>query len=352
MKALVLAGGMGIRLRPFSHTMAKQLVPVANKPVLFYGLEAIRDAGITQVAIIVGEHETGIRAAVGSGSRFGLEVSYIVQDRPRGLAHCVLVARRFLGDDDFVLYLGDNILQDGITGLVDAFWATRPDAMVLLGKVSDPSEYGTAVVDDDGRVLRLEEKSPNALSDLAVTGAYVFSPAIHQAVRAITPSWRDELEITDAMQWLIEHGHVVRSELCHGYWKDTGKIDDWLDCNRVLMERLEPDVRGSVDAASTVRGAVVVDETAEVVRSELTGPLVVGPGAAVRDSRLGPYTAVGEDCVVQGSTVEDSLLLTGATVDGVRGLSGSLIGRYARVGRADARPRLVIGEHSRVLLRG
>ncbi|RSN42454.1 MULTISPECIES: glucose-1-phosphate thymidylyltransferase [Actinomadura] len=351
MKALVLAGGAGSRLRPITHTSAKQLVPVANKPVLFYGLEAIADAGIGEAGIIVGDTAPEIRAAVGDGSAFGLKVTYIPQHAPLGLAHAVLVARDFLGDDDFVMYLGDNFIVGGITGLVDRFRAERPDAQIMLTRVSDPRAFGVAVLDAAGRVTGLEEKPRHPKSDLALVGVYLFTPAVHEIVAGLTPSWRNELEITDAIQGLMSAGRRVESTVITGYWKDTGNVTDMLEVNRLVLEGLEPSVRGSVDAASELIGRVVVEEGAAVTGSRLVGPLVIGAGSVVRDSYVGPFTSIDRDCAVLDSEIEYSIVLRGASIDGVGRIEVSLIGREVRVTPVPRVPRahrLVLGDHSTV----
>ena len=247
MKALVLSGGAGTRLRPITHTSAKQLVPVANKPVLFYGLESIRDAGITDVGVIVGDTAAEIEAALGDGSELGIKVTYIPQEAPLGLAHCVLIAQDFLGDDDFIMYLGDNFLIGGITEFVQEFQSGADRCADPADSGRQPSQFGIAVLDEAGHVAKLVEKPKDPPSDLALVGVYMFTPAIHEAVRSIKPSWRNELEITDAIQWLIENGKAVRSHLVTGYWKDTGRLEDMLECNRKVLEGLETDIRGSVD---------------------------------------------------------------------------------------------------------
>src|SRR6266571_2442929 len=247
MKALVLAGGSGSRLRPITHTSAKQLLPVANKPVLFYGLEAIADAGIADVGIVVGDTAPAIRAAVGDGSQFGLNVTYIRQRAPLGLAHAVLIAGDFLGDDDFVMYLGDNFIIGGIAGLVDEFMSARPDAQILLTTVPDPRQFGVAELDDAGEVIGLDEKPVHPKSDLALVGVYIFTAAVHEAVRQLTPSGRGELEITEAVQWLIDDGRKVRSTLISGYWKDTGNVADMLEVNRMVLEGITARQQGVVD---------------------------------------------------------------------------------------------------------
>ncbi|HXP18938.1 MAG TPA: glucose-1-phosphate thymidylyltransferase [Streptosporangiaceae bacterium] len=353
MKALVLSGGTGTRLRPLSHTMPKQLVPVANKPVLFHCLESIRDAGITETGIIVGDLGTHLRQAVGDGGRFGLRVTYIAQDAPLGLAHCVLTARGFLGDDDFVMYLGDNVFADGVSTCADAFRSVRPDALLLLTKVEDPAEYGIATLGESGQVTAVTEKPAHATSDLAVTGAYFFRSTIHAAIARIQPSGRGELEITDAIQWLIAAGMDVRARIYPGYWKDTGRIDHLLDCNRVFLEAIDTLVAGHVDDVTSVSGPVIVEAGAQVRGAHLRGPLIIGTGSTVVNSSIGPFTSLGRQCVVVDSTIERSIVLDGSSVRRVRGISGSVIGRRAQVG--SARPgtaafQLVIGDDCQVMV--
>jgi glucose-1-phosphate thymidylyltransferase len=351
MKALVLAGGAGSRLRPITHTSAKQLVPVANKPVLFYGLEAIAQAGIREVGIVVGDTAAEIRRAVGDGSAFGLEVTYLPQDAPRGLAHAVLISRDYLGGDDFVMYLGDNFVVGGITGLVERFRAERPAAQIMLTKVSDPRAFGVAELDGTGRLVGLEEKPEHPKSDLALVGVYIFSPAVHEVVPELKPSWRDELEITDAIQALIDGGRRVESTVISGYWKDTGNVTDMLEVNRLVLEGLEPSVHGEVDEASELIGRVVVEDGARVTGSRIVGPVIVGAGTVVRDSYIGPFTSIDRDCAVLDSEIEYSIVLRGASIDGVGRIEVSLIGREAMVTPAPRVPqahRLVLGDHSKV----
>ncbi|MFD4226866.1 MULTISPECIES: glucose-1-phosphate thymidylyltransferase [unclassified Streptomyces] len=352
MKALVLSGGAGTRLRPITHTSAKQLVPVANKPVLFYGLEAIAEAGITEVGIIVGDTAAEIRAAVGDGSRFGIEVTYIPQDEPLGLAHAVLIARRFLGDDDFVMYLGDNFIVGGIAGLVEEFRADRPDAQILLTQVPDPSAFGVAELDGDGRVAALEEKPKEPKSDLALVGVYLFTPVIHEAVRSIAPSWRGELEITHAIQWLIDQKRDVRSTTIRGYWKDTGNVTDMLEVNRTVLETVEPSVEGAdVDDESEIIGRVRIEAGAKVSGSRIVGPAIIGARSVISGAYVGPFTSVSEDCRIEDSEIEYSIVLRGASIDGVRRVEASLIGHDVEVTPAPRSPsahRLVLGDHSKV----
>ena len=353
MKALVLSGGAGTRLRPITHTSAKQLVPVANKPVLFYGLEAIRDAGIIDVGIIVGDTRAEIEAAVGDGSDLGIRATYIPQDAPLGLAHCVLIARDFLGDDDFVMYLGDNFIIGGITDLVDEFKRGGADAQILLTKVDNPQQFGIAELDDAGHILRLVEKPKEPKSDLALVGVYMFSPSIHEAVNSIAPSQRGELEITDAIQWLVDHGKDVRPHMVTGYWKDTGRLEDMLECNRKVLESVEPSTRGSVDAVSRIIGRVVIEEGASIVRSTVRGPAIIGRGTRIVDSYIGPFTSIYHDCLIDSTELEHSIVLEATTISGVSRIEDSLIGKEVEVSPSTAMPRahrLMLGDHSKVSL--
>jgi glucose-1-phosphate thymidylyltransferase len=353
MKALVLAGGAGTRLRPITHTSAKQLVPVANKPVLFYGLEAIRDAGITEVGIIVGDTADEIRAAVGDGSGLGLAATYIPQDAPRGLAHAVLIARDFLGDDEFVMYLGDNFLIGGITELVEEFRGSDCDAQILLTKVANPEQFGIAELADNGRVATLVEKPAQPRSDLALVGVYMFRPAIHAAVRAIRPSARGELEITDAIQWLIDSGRDVRPHFVTGYWKDTGRLEDMLECNRKVLEGIERDVRGSVDGQSRLIGRVIVAEGAQIIRSTVRGPAIIGADSRIEDTYIGPFTSIYHSCTITETEIEHSIVLESSTIRRVSRIEDSLIGKEVEVAPSADLPRahrLMLGDHSKVSL--
>lgn len=360
MKGLILSGGKGTRLRPITHTSAKQLVPVANKPILFYGIEHMAEVGITDIGIIIGETGDDVRAAVGDGSRWGVHITYLPQDEPLGLAHCVLIARDFLDDDDFVMYLGDNMLQQGLQGIVERFRAdaeaarqptldapaSAPVAHILLCPVPDPHRFGVAEL-DGGRVVRLVEKPADPPSNLAMVGVYLFTPAIHEAVRAIEPSARGELEIVDAVQWLIDHGHTMHHDLLQGWWLDTGKKDSLLEANRRVLEALEPAVEGKVDDASDVDGRVVIDPSASVERSTVRGPAIIGPGAQVTDSYIGPFTSIGADASIVHSEVENSVLLDRARLEGVPRLVDSLIGRDTEVTRSGRPPkatRLLLGD--------
>ncbi|HZO35594.1 MAG TPA: glucose-1-phosphate thymidylyltransferase [Solirubrobacteraceae bacterium] len=351
MKGLILSGGKGTRLRPITHTSAKQLVPVANKPVLFYGIEAMAAAGIAEIGIIIAP-ETGdeIRAEAGDGSRFGIEITYIVQDEPAGLAHAVLTAEPFLGDDPFVMYLGDNLLQGGIVALVEAFEANAPDALILLTPVPDPENYGVAEL-EDGRVRRLAEKPAEPATNLALVGVYMFNASIHDAARAIDPSPRGELEITDAIQHLVDRGMRVEPHIVEGWWKDTGRLDDMLEANRLILDHLEPSVEGEL-IDSTADGRVRIDPGARLERCSVRGPAVIAAGARLTDCYIGPYTAIGENCVIEHAEVEHSILLAGSSVIGLEGrMESSLLGRNVKIGRGDGQPRayrFMVGDNSEI----
>jgi len=353
LKGLVLSGGKGTRLRPITHTSAKQLVPVANKPVLFYGLEAMADAGIGDVGIIVAP-ETGdeIRAVVGDGSRFGLAITYIEQDEPRGLAHAVLTAEPFLGDSPFVMYLGDNLLRDGIHALVDTFREEQPDALILLTPVSDPEHYGVAQL-ENGRVARLVEKPEQPQTDLALVGVYMFTPVIFDAARSIEPSWRDELEITDAIQTLVDRGLRVDPHIVHGWWKDTGQVQDMLEANRLILDDLAERVEGEL-IESRVEGRVAVEEGARLERSTVRGPAIIGGGSRITDAYIGPYTAIGDDVQIRNAELEHSIVLSGSSVcDLDSRIEASLIGRNVSIGRGPALPRayrFVVGDNSEIAI--
>jgi glucose-1-phosphate thymidylyltransferase len=355
LKGLILSGGKGTRLRPITHTSAKQLVPVANKPVLFYGIEAMAAAGIEEVGIIIAP-ETGqeIREAAGDGSRFAVKITYVVQDEPLGLAHAVLTAEPFLGESPFVMYLGDNLLQGGISDLVAAFREHEPDALILLTPVPDPENFGVAELADaapgkTGRVVRLVEKPANPTTNLALVGVYMFTAGIHDAARAIEPSERGELEITDAIQHLVDGGLRVEPHIVEGWWKDTGRLEDMLEANRLILDNLLERIEGEL-IDSQVDGRVVIEAGARLERTRVRGPAVIGAGAILRDAYIGPYTAIGEGCSISGSEVEHSILLAGSSVCDLDGrMEASLLGRNVTVRRSERQPRayrFMVGDNS------
>ncbi|HET9103601.1 MAG TPA: glucose-1-phosphate thymidylyltransferase [Solirubrobacteraceae bacterium] len=353
LKGLILSGGKGTRLRPITHTSAKQLVPVANKPVLFYGIEAMARAGIEEIGIIIAPETGGeIRQAAGDGSQFGVKITYIVQDEPAGLAHAVLTAEPFLGDASFVMYLGDNLLQGGISDLVASFRSGAPDALILLTPVPDPESYGVAEL-RGGAVVNLVEKPSEPKTDLALVGVYMFTSAIHAAARAIEPSARGELEITDAIQYLVDQGARVEPHIVKGWWKDTGRLDDMLAANRLVLEMVEARVQGEL-IDSRVDGRVVIEPGARLERSAVRGPAVIGAGAVLTDCYIGPYTAVGESCVITNAEVEHSILLAGSEVRNLAGrVESSLLGRNVKISRDDRQPRayrFLVGDNSEIAI--
>jgi glucose-1-phosphate thymidylyltransferase len=361
-KGLVLAGGKGTRLRPITHTSAKQLVPIANKPILFYGIESMVAAGIRDIGVIVGDTAADVMGALGDGSALGARITYLPQDEPRGLAHCVLIAREFLGDDPFVMFLGDNMLEQDLGEFVAAFeracdeagrselggaFGPAPVAQILLAKVENPSAFGVAEL-AEGRVVRLVEKPEVPPSDLALVGVYLFTPAIHEAVASIAPSARGELEITDAIQWLIDDGQRVVHAVLEGWWIDTGKKDPLLSCNRLVLDSIRGRVEGVVSADSVVEGRVVLEAGAVVESSVVRGPVAIAAGAVIRNAYVGPYTAIGEDCVVEDCEVESSVVMRGAVLRRAGRLVDSLVGQEAVVTRSEGLPaatRLLLGDH-------
>jgi glucose-1-phosphate thymidylyltransferase len=375
MKALVLAGGRGTRLRPITHTSAKQLVPVANKPVLFYGLEALRAAGVRQVGIVVSDptemlrpdHRTGemqtvmvnsqaeIRAAVGDGSRFGLEVTYLEQEAPLGLAHAVKISRDYMAGEPFVMYLGDNLIAGGITSLVEEFRTLGPSSEILLAEVSNPRQFGVAELNGHGKVLRLVEKPGEPQSNLALVGVYMFDRTIFESVRRIKPSARGELEITDAIQDLIDRGLDVHPHIVRGWWKDTGKLEDMLEANRIVLEKLEvPGSAGvrSVGKESRLEGRVELGQGVVLVETVVRGPVVIGDGALLEHAFIGPYTSIGERCRLAHCEIENSIVLADSEIRDIPlRIDGSLIGRNVKIVKTDFKPkayRFMLGDNSEV----
>ena len=350
MKALVLSGGKGTRLRPITHTSAKQLVPIANKPILFYGLESIARAGIKEIGIVVGDTQAEIRRAVGDGSAFGAKVTYIPQEAPLGLAHAVKIAEPFLGKDDFVMYLGDNLLRDGLEKLVAEFKSKKPNAQILLAEVEHPEQFGVAELAGD-KVVRLEEKPPKPRSKFALVGVYMFDHRIFEAVNSIKPSKRGELEITDAIQYLIEHKYAVMPHIVSGWWKDTGKLEDLLEANSLVLETLKERNEGSVDPQSRIEGKVVIEKGASIVGSTIRGPAIIGQNAVIRNSYVGPFTAIYYETKLENCEIEHSIVLERSVVRDVKRIEDSLIGQNATVIQSPAKPsayRIMIGDSSRV----
>lgn len=354
MKGLILSGGKGTRLRPLTYTSAKQLIPVANKPILFYGIEFMRDAGITSIGIIVGDTRSEIMERVGDGSRFGVTVEYIHQPEPLGLAHAVLTAEPFLGSDEFVMYLGDNLLRDGITGIVNEFRERKPDCMILLTPVKNPQQFGVAELNEDGTVKKLVEKPSDPKSNLALVGVYLFNQKIFDAARKIKPSFRGELEITDAIQQLLNDGHKVYSSIVEGWWKDTGKLEDMLEANRLVLDTIEPKIEGHVDAASRLEGRVIIGPNSRVINSAIRGPVIIGRNVVIENAFIGPYTSIHDRCHISCCDLEHSIILEESIIRDVPGrLTDSLIGKKVLVEKCNLKPmatRLMLGDSSWVSL--
>ncbi|MBI5233992.1 MAG: glucose-1-phosphate thymidylyltransferase [Deltaproteobacteria bacterium] len=351
MKALILSGGKGTRLRPITYTGAKQLVPVANRPILAYVIDNIVKAGIKDIGIIISP-ETGveIKKAIGDGSRWGAEITYILQSEPKGLAHAVLIAKGFLGDACFVMYLGDNLIGCGIERFMETFEEKKADAVILLKPVDNPSSFGIAEINGEGRIINLEEKPENPKSNLALVGVYIFSPKVHNAIADIKPSVRGELEITDAIDHLVKTDQPVHSHMLDTWWLDTGKKDDLLAANTIVLDEwTKRSIMGKVDEASQITGRVDIDDRAIIKNSVLRGPIVVGAGALIEDSFIGPFTSIGDNTHIRKSNIEHSVLLAGVEIDHVERLEDSLIGRGARIAKCHHKHhalRLMIGDDS------
>ncbi len=354
MKGLILSGGKGTRLRPLTYTSAKQLIPVANKPILFYGIEFMRDAGITDIGIIVGDTRNDIMERVGDGSRWGVKVDFIYQKEPLGLAHAVLTAEDYLGDEEFTMYLGDNLLRDGIKGIVEEYKAKNPDCMILLTPVKNPSQFGVAELNEDGSVRKLVEKPAEPKSNLALVGVYLFNSKIFEAARKISPSFRGELEITDAIQQLLDDGADVHSSIVEGWWKDTGKLEDMLEANRLVLDTLDGKIDGIVDEASRLEGRVIVGPNSRIINSAIRGPVIIGRNVVIENAFIGPYTSIQDRCHISSCDLEHSIILEESIIRDVPGrLTDSLIGRKVVVEVSKVMPqatRLMLGDSSWVSL--
>jgi glucose-1-phosphate thymidylyltransferase len=350
-KGLILSGGKGSRLRPITHTSAKQLVPIANRPILFYAIEAIRDAGITDIGIIVGETKKEIVDAVGDGSEWGVKITFIEQEKPLGLAHAVLTAEDFIGKSPFVMYLGDNLLLGGIKYFVKEFESKAPNAYLLLVKVANPEQFGIAEL-EDGKVVRLLEKPQNPKSDMAVSGIYMFDHHIFEAAKAIEPSPRGELEITDAIQHLVDRGLKVASHTIGGWWKDTGKIEDILEANRILLDTFQEENNGFVDSSSRLEGRVIIQDGAQIINSVVRGPAIIGEKTKVVNTFVGPYTSIYYDVLLKDCEIEHSIVMEGSKIlDIDNKIVDSLIGKYVEISRSTLKPlayRFMVGDYSKV----
>lgn len=352
MKGLILSGGKGSRLYPLTYTKAKQLIPVANKPVLFRVIEAIRDAGIDEIGIVIGKTGPEIREAVGRGGRWGVNITYIEQNDPLGLAHAVKVSADFLGDDRFVMFLGDNVIQGGISGLISEFAHSHWNSQIVLTRVDHPEQYGVAELNPDGSILRLIEKPKEPPSDLALVGIYMFDHHVMEAVNSIKPSWRGEFEITDAIQWLVDHGHAVHPYIHRGWWIDTGAPDDMLRANDLVLEELEPKIEGFVDRNSDVDRRVTVEKGAEIINSIIRGPAIIGEDCRIVNSYIGPFTSIYHHVIIENSEIEHSMVLEQTMIMDIRGrIQDSLIGRQVNISRSPIKPKahkLTLGDYSQI----
>ena len=352
MKGLILSGGKGTRLYPLTFTSAKQLIPVANKPVLFRVIEAIRDADITDIGIVVGDTADEIKKAVGRGGRWGVEITYIPQDAPLGLAHAVKISQDFLGEDRFVMFLGDNVIQGGISPLIAQFAESHWNSQIVLTRVDHPEQYGVAELDDAGRIVQLVEKPKEPRSDLALVGIYMFDHHIFQAVNSIAPSWRGELEITDAIQWLVEHENRVYPYIHRGWWIDTGAPGDMLEANSRVLEELTPRLEGYVDRDAQVDSRVTIEQGAEIINSVVRGPAIIGEDTRVVNSYVGPFTSISHHVLIENSEIERSIVLEHSCIRDIPArIQDSLIGRNANLTRSPIKPKaykLILGDYSQV----
>jgi glucose-1-phosphate thymidylyltransferase len=353
MKGLILAGGYGTRLRPITYSQQKQLIPVGNKPILFYGIEDLIEAGVTTIGIVVGPNKERVIETV-KNKRWDAEFVFIEQSAPKGLAHAIKVASEFLADDSFIMYLGDNILKGGVETYVKRFIGTNADATILLTEVPNPHEFGVAELDVRGKVIKLIEKPKTPPTNLVMIGVYFFKPIILEAVNHIKPSWRNQLEITDAVQWLIDHGYKVTSARVMSWWKDTGKPDDILDANRLVLEDIEYVNLGRVDASAEIKGRVAIGKNTIIKDSAVVrGPTIIGEDCTITNAYIGPYTSIGNNCEIHHAEIESSVIMEGTKINCKRRIVDSLIGAGAKVLESTAKPdgyRLVIGDSSEVKL--
>lgn len=350
MKGLILTGGKGTRLRPITHTSAKQLVPIANKPVLFYGLESLVNAGIRDIGFVVGDTKNEIKKAIGSGAQWGIKPTFIEQDQPLGLAHAVKISEDFLGKDPFVMYLGDNLILAGINSFVKKFNQSKSNAQILLVRVPSPQQFGVAVIKEK-KVIKLVEKPKKPISDFALVGVYIFDKNIFKAVNAIKPSNRGELEITDAIQYLIDNNHIVSHDIIKGWWKDTGKLEDMLEANRIVLESIDEAWKGSFDKESRIEGKVVLEENSQIINSTVRGPAIIGRNTKIIDSYIGPFSSIYHDVTIKNSELEHSIVLEHSRISDIKRVEDSLIGQNVEIKRSNSKPkayRIMVGDSSRV----
>ncbi len=351
MKALIASGGHGTRLRPLTHTQNKHLIPVANKPILHYAIEAAVDAGIKQIGIIHNADSQEVPDALGNGKRWGVKITYIPQKTPAGLAHVVKIAEKFIGKDNFIFYLGDNMVVGGVKRFIEEFEKSDCNCWLTLAKVNDPERFGVPVI-KNGNIIKVEEKPVKPKSQFAVAGIYIYDRHIFEAVKKIKPSKRGELEISDAHTYLIEHGYKVGYSEITGWWKDTGKPLDLLEANRLILDNIEQNFRGEVDKASSVLGKVILEEGSKVINSVIRGPAIIGKNTMIENSYIGPFTSIGNNTIIRNAEVEYSIVLRDCKIMNVRiRIEGSILGNDVEVVEANGKPhvhRFMIGDQSRV----
>jgi len=356
MKALILAGGKGTRLRPLTNTIAKHLLPIANRPILFFIMDQIHEAGIKDIGIVVSpDNKMELNSALGDGSKWESSITYIIQSPPLGLAHAVRVAKDYLDDSNFLLFLGDNIIKEGVRGLIQEYYQHKPDALIVLKQVKDPKAFGVAEIDNSGRILRVVEKPKDPPSNLALVGAYIFTPVVHEAIDQLKPSWRGEYEITDAIQKLLEWQKVVKSHILEGWWLDTGKKEDLLEANRIILEEyIDTAIKGEIDSTSKIIGKVEVMEGSKIENCLLKGPVSIGPDCRITDSFIGPFVSIGEGTEVTRSRVEKSIILNNSRIVDIPLITHSVIGRNVEVIRQPRKNQetsiLFLGDHAQIEL--
>ncbi|MGH1362281.1 MAG: glucose-1-phosphate thymidylyltransferase [Calditrichia bacterium] len=351
MKALITSGGRGTRLRPITHTQNKHLIPIANKPILHYAIEAVVEAGIKEIGILVNADSDEVPDAIGNGDKWGVKITHIPQEAPLGLAHVVKISESFIGTDPFVFYLGDNMVVGGVKRFVDAFEKNGSNCHLTLAEVKDPSRFGVPELDGD-RIIGIEEKPEQPKSNYAVAGIYVYDSTIFEAVNNIKPSARGELEISDAHQYLLDKGYDISYSEITGWWKDTGKPYDLLEANRLILENLPAKIEGTVDDESHLAGKVIIEKGATVVNSNIRGPVIIGKDCHIENSYVGPFTSVYHNTRIQNSELEFSILMDNCRIMdvGVR-IEGSILGSDVDVTRAKPKPqthRLILGAQSYV----
>lgn len=353
MKGLILAGGFGTRLRPLTYTGAKQLIPVANQPIIMYGIEALTQAGIKDLGVVVGETAAEVQAALGNGELFKTRITYIHQESPLGLAHAIKISRKFLGDDPFIMYLGDNLLKQDISELIAKFNTLKSDALILLTEVPNPQQFGVAVIDKKGKVTKLIEKPKEPPSNYALVGVYIFNSSIYKAIDNIKPSWRNELEITDAIQWLLENKYTVTSDIVKGWWKDTGKPEDIIEANLLVLESIDP-LNEGVTVDSVINGRVRIEKGARIEKSVIRGPVVIGQGARIVNSFIGPFSSIGNNTLIENSEIECSVVMEGAKIKNIeKRIDRSIIGKNVEISQVDQSPRthkFIVGDQSNIEL--